>query len=318
MPGPVSAKLICQSSPAARRETVSVPPSLHGAHRVLAEIPEHLLELVAVGQCDSASRTSKSPLDADAGIFGCRRCSSSVSVSSSSGIRSTSSKSILLAARVGQEIGDDVVQPLRFAGHDLQQLALFVGQVGHAGKHADRTGNRGQRIADLVGDGGRQPADRRQTVLHAHFALQAADFGQIVEGVDVAQRCRDPGTVSAETDHTECLAKAVGRGEADFAVRALRSDDAAGDRERAGDRVARSVQLPSAPATFCAAGLTSVMRPSRPVVIRPPLIDWMMFSCSACRFSQCAARVASAARRPGAAWQPAGRPGRRPRGRRTG
>ena len=52
---------------------------------------------------------------------------------------------------------------------------------GIAGKHADRSGDGGQRIADFVRDGGGQAAHRRQAVLHPHFPLQAPDFGQIVE-----------------------------------------------------------------------------------------------------------------------------------------
>jgi hypothetical protein len=49
LPEPVSAKLICQSSPAASRETLRVLPQ-HGADSVLTEIPETCLIFVAVGQ----------------------------------------------------------------------------------------------------------------------------------------------------------------------------------------------------------------------------------------------------------------------------
>ncbi len=50
MPGPVSAKLTCQSSPEDSTETVRVPFVAHGADRILAEIPEDLLDFVAVGE----------------------------------------------------------------------------------------------------------------------------------------------------------------------------------------------------------------------------------------------------------------------------
>ena len=43
-------------------------------------------------------------------------------------------------------------------------------------------------IADLMRDRSRQPSYGCQPVLHAHFPLQAPDFGQVIEGVNVANR----------------------------------------------------------------------------------------------------------------------------------
>ena len=96
-------------------------------------------------------------------------------------------EAVLLAAGVGQKIGDDVVEAIGLADHNLQKVPLLGIQGGRIRQHADRTGNRGQGIADFVRDGGGQAAHRSQAILHAHFALQAADLGEVVKGIDKAQ-----------------------------------------------------------------------------------------------------------------------------------
>ena len=68
------------------------------------------------------------------------------------------------------------------------KLAMLVAQIGNPGEHAYRAGNRSQRIADFMRDGRRQPAHGREPVLHADFPFQPPDFGQVVEGIDVANR----------------------------------------------------------------------------------------------------------------------------------
>ena len=140
-------------------------------------------------------------------------------------------KLVLLAAGVREEIGDDVVQAFGFAGDDLQQLAVFVAQVGDAGQHADRAGNRSQRIADLVGDGGRQAPHGGQAVLHADFALQTADFGEIVESVDVSRCVLRPGTEGVRHCDAKGFAEAVGSDEAHFSVGASESTVGSGSRK---------------------------------------------------------------------------------------
>ncbi len=103
------------------------------------------------------------------------RFSSSVSVSSSRGTRSTDRELVLLFARIGEEVGDDVVQPLRLAGHDVHQRALLLVQHGNVGQHLHRAGDGGERIADLVRDRRRHPSHRRQPVAAA--ALRAPGGG---------------------------------------------------------------------------------------------------------------------------------------------
>ena len=68
-----------------------------------------------------------------------------------------------------------------------EQAAMILAHFGDAGKHADRTRDRSQRIADFVRDSRGQAADSGQAVLHAYFTLQAPNFGEIVEHVDVSQ-----------------------------------------------------------------------------------------------------------------------------------
>ena len=100
-----------------------------------------------------------------------------------------------------------------------KQAAMLLVQIGNLGEHADRAGNRGQWIADFVGDGSRQAAHSCKPVLHAHFPLQAPNLGQVVEGIDVAQFA---GALAQRGSHPhpESLAEAIGRIEAHFTVSA--------------------------------------------------------------------------------------------------
>ena len=124
---------------------------------------------------------------------------------------------ILFAAGVSQKVGDDAVQALRFPGHDLEQVPVLLAHFGDAGKHADRTGDGGERIADFVGDGRRQPAHGCQAVLHADFALQSPDLGEIIERVDVAQRTA-LRPVQGGYSYSDRLAEGSNRVEANFGV----------------------------------------------------------------------------------------------------
>ncbi len=125
-----------------------------------------------------------------------------------------------LAAGISQEVGNDAIQPLRFSGHDLQQLLVVIAEFGNSREHADRTRNRGERVADLVRDGGRQPPDSGQPVLHPDLPFQTPDFRQIIEGVHVTEDAavRDG---KGRDHHPESLAKGIGRDEAHLSVGAL-------------------------------------------------------------------------------------------------
>src|SRR5690242_2118932 len=131
---------------------------------------------------------------------------------------------ILLSARVSQEVGDDVVEALGLARDDLQQLAVFGGEIDDAARqHADRAGDGGERVADFVGDGRGQASYGSQAVLHAHFALKAADFGKVIESIDVPENSALRHDESRD-NYPEGFAKAVRGHRAHFAVHALGTD----------------------------------------------------------------------------------------------
>src|SRR5216684_3065947 len=153
---------------------------LHRTHRVFAEVPEHLFELVAVGQHPGFGLW-KAAFEFDARVLG----SEAVFEQSESVLQQRDQihalEAILLAPRVRQKIGDDVVEAIGLADHNLQKVPLFGIQGGSIRQHADRAGNRGQGIADFVSDGSGQAAHGGQAILHAHLAFQAADLGEVVK-----------------------------------------------------------------------------------------------------------------------------------------
>jgi len=116
---------------------------------------------------------------------------------------------VLLGPGIIQEIGDDAVQPLGFPGHDVEQAAVLLIHLRYTGEHADRAGNGSQRIPDFMGDGSRQPPHGRQAVLHAHFTLQPADLGEIVENINTSRSPRS-GTLKAATRTRRVLRNFVG------------------------------------------------------------------------------------------------------------
>ncbi len=87
------------------------------------------------------------------------------------------------AARAGvlQKVGDDPVESMRFAQDDVHEVTLRGRQRQLVLEHLDRTHHRGQRIADLVGDGGGEIADRRHFPLHLQLILQPLDVGEILK-----------------------------------------------------------------------------------------------------------------------------------------
>ena len=106
---------------------------------------------------------------------------------------------------------------MRFARNDIEQATVIFIHLGDARKHADRTGNRGQRIANFVRDCGGQASNGCKPVLHAHFPLQAANLSEIVEHVDIP----DVSTLrhrQSRDAHAQRLAEAVGSIEPNFAM----------------------------------------------------------------------------------------------------
>ena len=87
-----------------------------------------------------------------------------------------------LRARVGEKRLDRVVEPLRFAEHDVHELRLLVAERQFLPEHLDRARHRGQRIADLVRNAGSHFADGCHPLLQTPVALEPPHVGDILEG----------------------------------------------------------------------------------------------------------------------------------------
>src|SRR5208283_1276754 len=186
------------------------------AHRIFAEVPKHLFELVAIGQ-HPGFRLREVALEFDARALGGEAVLEQSERVLEQWNQIYALEFILLAAGVGQEIGDDVIEAVGLAGHNLEKMALFRIQRGHIRQHADRAGNRGQGIADFVSDGSSQTADGGQAILHAYFAFEAADLGEVVKGIDKAQVFRRAHVEGGDQD-SKRLAEAVSGQVADFGI----------------------------------------------------------------------------------------------------
>src|SRR6266849_2498412 len=102
----------------------------HRADGVFAEIPEDLLHPVAIDKrIDLFGRVA--PLDLDSGVLRLQPVSQQGQRVFEQRNHVHVGKAILLGARIGQKVGDDVVQALRLAGHNLQQAAMLVAEVRH-------------------------------------------------------------------------------------------------------------------------------------------------------------------------------------------
>ena len=86
-----------------------------------------------------------------------------------------------LRPRVGKERADRVVQPLRFAQHDVHQLRLLFGQRQLLPENLNRPRHRRERIANLMRDAGRHLADGRQPLAKPRVALELLDVGDILK-----------------------------------------------------------------------------------------------------------------------------------------
>src|SRR5208282_3163264 len=102
---------------------------LDGAHGVFAEVPEHLLELVAIGQHPGFGLRQVA-LELDARVFGGEAVFEQGERVLEQRDQIDALEFILLAPGVGQKIGDDVVETIGLADHNLQQVALFGIQGG--------------------------------------------------------------------------------------------------------------------------------------------------------------------------------------------
>jgi len=74
-----------------------------------------------------------------------------------------------------------------------------------------------------VSDGCGEAADGSQAVLHAHLAFQAADFGEIVKGVDKAQVAAG-AHIERRHAHAKSLVEPVAGVVADFGITAVSAE----------------------------------------------------------------------------------------------
>src|ERR1039458_2680957 len=136
------------------------------AHGVFREVPEHLFELVAIGQ-NPGLGLYKVAFEFDARALGGEAVFEQGESVLEQRNQIDALEAILFAARVGQKIGDDVVEAIGLADDNLEQVALIGAQSRRIRQHGDRAGNGSQGVADFVRDGGGE----------AGRAGQVADFG---------------------------------------------------------------------------------------------------------------------------------------------
>src|SRR5258708_28137606 len=101
-------------------------PAVHGTDRVFAKIPEYLFDLVAIRN-DHCVAHGESAFDPDSGFLR-RHAVIHKRESIFHELHQVNLiEAVALGAGVGQKIGDDAVQPLRFASDNAEQTPmLFV------------------------------------------------------------------------------------------------------------------------------------------------------------------------------------------------
>ena len=104
----------------------------YGADGVFGEVPENLFELVAIGQHPGFG-LGKAALECDAGVLGGETVFEERECVLQQRNQIDALEAILLATGIGQKIGDDVVETIGLADHDLQEVALFGIQRGRVG-----------------------------------------------------------------------------------------------------------------------------------------------------------------------------------------
>ena len=158
-----------------------------------------------------------------------RRCSSRVSVSSSSGNRSTLANCI--ACRGSKpEIGNDAVQPVGLADDDLQnwRCSSLRSAIPDSMLTEPAIEVSGLRISCAIAAASRPTAASRSCM--RNFPLQTPDFGQIVKRVNAAHGAA-AGDGQRGSHHPKCLAETIRRYEAHFAVGAVPNRPGNGSRK---------------------------------------------------------------------------------------
>jgi len=155
------------------------PALRHGSYRVIAEIPEHLLDLVRIH-----TRHGLFPVERSHNLQFLRCAGFSFQqrqrfVQQRPHIRFLKYERLL--ARKIQEIRNDLIQSLRFPAYDIHQVLFVFFQRHQPRQLLYRTRHGCQRLPDFVRDCSREPPNRRHPFFCSHFLLEVPEFRQVLK-----------------------------------------------------------------------------------------------------------------------------------------
>src|ERR1700722_17012156 len=155
----------------------------HGPQSVVAKIPENLLDIAGI---DAGTQLLAIKGAHDTKIW----TNLGFLFSQSEGLIQQPAhigilKLVSFFAGILQEIGNDVIQTLRFPADNVDEMFFVFFQRHEPGQLFYRSGHCGERLADFVGDGGGKSAQGGHAFFSGNFLLQAAQLSQILEIEDV-------------------------------------------------------------------------------------------------------------------------------------
>src|SRR5512140_1228104 len=160
-------------------------PRRNGVHRVADEVPHHLLQLLAVPL--HHERLQRSELDRHSFLPGLARADRPGDVPEQH--RHVEAHRVpWRRAGVGQEVGDEAVQPLAFPPDDVEEGRRFAGGGGRFPEQLGRSGDRREGIPDLVRETRGELPHPRQAIRDPDALLHLPDGGQVLEDHNAAGR----------------------------------------------------------------------------------------------------------------------------------
>ncbi len=250
----------------------------HGAQSVVAKIPKNLLHGVAIG-----TRTNIPGGEVALDLIFATGAGVSLEEQQrffDQGDDFDVGEGISLLARIVEKLGDDLIQALRFAADDLNELLVVVFERREARQFLQRARHGRQRLPNFVRDRGGKPAERGHVLFGDDFPFEALQFRQVLEIENEAgglvltgaqRRNRKPQETDGALRRLEFHFLAQVR--AEFPARPFRRAKNLGNVSFMFSPRSRPNPWPviSAPARF-----SRRMRPSRSVVSRPPRMESMM------------------------------------------
>ena len=151
----------------------------HGLERVARQVPEDLADLIGVADQHIAGRC-EAQLNAMVLVhFGAIAQQLDILAQQLANIEAA--VGAVARASEAQETLDRPIETLALFEHDVEQLTLPGLKAGARREHLHRTRDRRQRIADLVGQPGRQRADCGHAFLELYLLLELSPGRQILE-----------------------------------------------------------------------------------------------------------------------------------------